>query len=256
MELRTTSSSTTLGRPFVIIATQRTGSTLLVRSLDASPTIFCAGELFHEGRHVLHAEYGFPQELFGSRLLAYLADSIFSRTRIKNHLKYYFTTAGVDVRAVGFKVMVSQLRDYRALLPLLVELGAARLFLYRQDILATALSYLRAKLSGVYHSDRVDRTGDALTVTADVDEFRTLLERCESHKSALLALHSTHGGTLLRYEDMETDWNAFVRSVGNEIGIQDLRLPTALEKLGRDIPAARIDNEDTLRKQFSAWTSL
>jgi len=46
---------------FVILTTQRSGSTVLTRTLDEHPDIFCAGEIFHEFKtNIHHAEWYFP----------------------------------------------------------------------------------------------------------------------------------------------------------------------------------------------------
>ena len=42
---------------FVIFTTPRTGSTLLIKSLDAHPEILCAGELFFFKGAIYHTEY-------------------------------------------------------------------------------------------------------------------------------------------------------------------------------------------------------
>jgi LPS sulfotransferase NodH len=244
--------SQSLGRPFVIVATQRTGSTLLVRSLDASPLIFCAGELFHSGPHVLHAEWRFPQTICRSRLLANAVNALFERTRIENHLARYYATAGAGVRAIGFKVMVSQLRRYRTALPSLVKLGTERFYLLRQDSFATALSYFRAKASGIYHSDRASGVGPPKTITADVDEFRAMLAHCQKQQDEVRTLHAAHGGTLLTYEEIVNDWNTFVASVGAVLGIENLQLTAALDKLSPTTSTVQIENESKLRRQFAA----
>jgi LPS sulfotransferase NodH len=236
---------------FAIVATQRSGSTLLARSLDASPFIFCAGEIFHDGPRVHHAEYRYPQRLLGSRWLSRAADLYLQRPRIKTHIDRFYAKAGCDVRAVGFKVMVSQLRRFRALLPLLVEGGVTRLFLHRRDSFAAAISYTRAKASGIYHSDQATSDSAARAISVDPAEFRGMLELCEEAKRELRALHAAHGGVLLAYEDMVNDWSAFTDRLGCHLGIAGLRLPTALKRLGATQGQVRIENESTLRGMFS-----
>ena len=239
------------GRPFAVVASQRTGSTLLVRSLDASPDIFCAGEIFHGGPNVHHAEFNFQQAVFGSRLLGVLVDSAFEARRVRGHLTRFFAEAGRGVAAVGFKIMASQLRHRQSILPELQSVGAVLLLLYRRDSFATALSYYRAKASGVYHSDRADQGSQTRIIKADVAQFGRQLRHCESEKAGILALHSTRGGTLLAYEDMATDWPAFVESVGQAIRVPELQIPKALEKLEAATPNIRIENEDDLRREFA-----
>lgn len=223
-----------------------------MRSLDASPLIFCAGEIFHGGPNVHHAEYNFSRKLLGSRTLGEIADRCFPRARIGRHLLHYFATAEAGVRAIGFKVMASQLRSYPALMPMLPELEAVNFFLYRRDNFATALSYLRARASGVYHSNRAKAPTEQPVMAADPSEFRALLERCEAAKKDILALHALHGGLLLTYENMIGNWDGFIAAIGAELGIQGLRLDQALDKLSATVSHVRIVNEDDLRRTFAA----
>lgn len=239
------------GRPFALVASQRTGSTLLARSLDASPDIFCAGEIFHGGPNVHHAEFNFRQAVLGSRLLGLLVDSAFETTRVRGHLTRFFAEAGVGVAAVGFKIMTAHLRHRRSILPVLESLCATLLFLYRRDSFATALSYYKAKASGVYHSDRIDERMQTRVIKADAAKFGQQLKHCDSEKACIIALHSANGGVLLAYEDLVADWPNFVASVGQAVGISDLKVPKALEKLGAVAPSIRIENEDDLRRQFT-----
>jgi LPS sulfotransferase NodH len=240
------------GRPFVIVATQRTGSTLLVRSLDASQQVFCAGEIFRAGPRVHHPEYRFPETLMGSRSLARLELGFIQKVRVKRHLKWLFSTAGAGVRAVGFKLMISQLGRFRSLMPTLVGLGATRFFLCRQDSFATALSYFKAKASGVYHSDRATRRAEQLKISADIGEFHALLDKCESHKGEIYALHAKYGGHLLAYEELVSDWDGVISSIGQDLGISDFRVPAMLDRLSAMPTDVLVENEPDLRRRFGA----
>lgn len=243
------------GLPFAVVATQRTGSTLLVRSLDSSPDIFCAGEIFRSGPHIYHGEFSYRHDLFGSQLAGRLADRIIGKRRVDRHLERFYRQAGRDVQAVGFKVMASQLRRYRAVLDSLRGLEVTMLFLHRRDSFATAISYCKARASGVFHSDRAGGTQDPGSVTADVEEFGGLLRRCETEKTDLLSLHESLGGALFAYEDMSADWNAFIESVGLVLGFDGLKLPPALERLGEAVPRIRIENEAELRRTYGGRSS-
>jgi hypothetical protein len=222
-----------------------------VRSLDTSPLIFCAGEIFHGGPNVHHAECNFPQRLLDSHSLGRLVDRLFRGARIQRHLRRYFSVFGAGKSAIGFKVMASQLRRYPTLLPMLVDLGATPLFLYRRDTFATALSYVRARASGVYHSDRGKASSGLAAFSVSPDDFRAVLYRCEADKREILALHASYGGLLLTYEDMISNWNSFISSIGDEIGIHGLQVDKALDRLSEKMPAVAIENEVELRRQFA-----
>lgn len=238
-------------RMFAIIASQRTGSTLLVRSLDSSPDIFCAGELFHTGPNVHHREYQYPCRYLGSRGLARLVERFGSGSRVHRHLDNFYKMAGEGMAAVGFKVMVSQIRARPAIIDFLRDHGVTRLFLYRQDTFATALSYYRAKVSGKFHSNRSARSQEPLSVTADEAQFRTLFEYCQHDKLQLQELHSRYGGRLIAYEDMVSGWDAFIAAFGADIDLPGLRVHKALMPVGSGSTTVCIANEDTLRYHFA-----
>lgn len=239
------------GKPFAVVASQRTGSTLLVRSLDASPRIFCAGEIFHAGGNVHHGEWRYREDILGSRKLGRFFDSRFGGHRAERHLERFYSCAGKNVDAVGFKVMASQMRLNSSIMPALKHHRAALLFLYRRDSFATAISYYKAKSSGIYHSDRATKSDGRRVITADADSFGKQLEHCENEKAHICDLYATHGGTLLAYEDMIADWDAFIKRVGAALGIDGLEIPTALDKLDSATHGVTVANEHELRQVYS-----
>lgn len=239
-------------RPFVIIATQRSGSTLLVRSLDSAPAIFCAGEMFHGGPNTHHPECNYPQTILRSRLLGRLADRYFQAARVAKHVRNFYARYGAGMQAAGFKVMTSQLRSLHTLLPLLVATETVRFYLYREDSFAAALSSYRARLSGMYHSDRGARHAPAGSVTADLEEFRQHFDRITLRKQELLDLHARNGGVLLTYENLVSNWEALIAAIGVQLGVPGLRVEKALDKLERAAEPVRIENLDALREKFGS----
>ena len=236
---------------FVVLTSQRTGSTLLTRSLDSSSRIFCAGELFRRGQGIHHLEHQFPFELLGSVKLGKLCDTFASRFRIRRHLGNFYLAAGVGVEAVGFKLMVSQLRRYPEILSTAVALGARLLFLIREDSVAAALSFCRAKASGVFHSDRVHDATLRPSIVIDENDFARILGECKSDKQELARIHREYGGLLMRYEDLVSNWDEFIEKLGVELGLEGLRVAKALSKLRSGVDAVQIANEQALIAKFA-----
>lgn len=245
----------TPSRLFVIVATQRSGSTLLVKSLDSAPGVFCAGEMFHGGPNTHHPECNYPQAILGSRRLGRIADRCFQAARVRNHVRNFYSGYGAGTRAIGFKVMTSQLRGYRTLLPSLTAMNATRLFLYREDSFAAALSNFRAKHSGYYHSDREAAGRSADVVTANLDEFQEYLERSQAHRQEALDLHARFGGLLLTYESLIEEWEKVIAAIGSALGIPELRVSKVLDRLEGSSGTARIANLDELRRKFGSATN-
>jgi LPS sulfotransferase NodH len=236
---------------FVVLTSQRTGSTLLVRSLDSSARIFCAGELYRRGRGIYHREYQYPFELLGSVDLGKFCDVFLSRFRIRKHLKSFYLAAGAGAEAVGFKLMVSQLRRYPAVISEAINMGARPLFLYRANTLATALSYCRAEATGVFHSDRAHGANAESSILVSEYEFARIVKECQSDQLELIRLHGIHGGLLMRYEDMIADWDAFIEKIGSELGVNGLRVSKVLSKLRAGVDVTHIANEQALIAKFA-----
>jgi len=241
--------------PFVIITSQRTGSTLLVKSLDASPDIFTAGEIFYEGPGIHHPEHQYPYRLWGSRVLAKSVGFFFRRKCAERHAQEFYATAGQDAKAVGFKLMVSQLRRRNYLLQTLTEAGAKFVFLVRRDTFATALSHVRARASGIYHADRVMSGLPLLQVDASISEFCDVVESCIRDKAQVYDLHREYGGLLVEYEDLIGKWDETVSLIGATLGLPGLRVRKVLQRVGDNALELRIRNLDELRRVFDRYGS-
>jgi LPS sulfotransferase NodH len=234
---------------FIVLSSQRSGSTLLVKSLDTAPEIFCAGEIFHPGERTLHREFQFPYLRPNGRLLARITDRFLQSRRVERHLEHFFGSAGAGVRAAGFKLMVSQAEKFRATVSWLKRRRARVICLYRRNTFDTAMSYFLAAHTGRFHSDRPVVSGTAkLTVTTA--EFRKYFQHCEKDRARVLELQGSLGGMLVAYEDLVEHWNASIGRIGEYLDVEGLSVPMALEKLGEETEV-RIVNEGELRRRFS-----
>jgi LPS sulfotransferase NodH len=236
----------------VIITSQRSGSTLLVRSLDSSPSVFCAGELFHHGSNVYHSEFQFACAILGSELIGSLLDQVTIGIRARRHLRHFYSTAGPEASAIGFKLMVSQIRKMPRILRSLMDLADIRIFLYRRDVFDTALSLYRARKSGVFHSDRLRVGSDGPPLEIDDKELRFLMRQCRRDKDSILAMQRSLGGHVLAYEDMIEDWTGVIARIGSELGIVNLRVEMALKKVGVATRRQKFRNEEELRSRMVA----
>jgi len=230
--------------PYVIVTSQRTGSTLLVRSLDQSDGVMCAGEIFHSGPNQFHAEFKFPRRVFRNHWLTRFVDVHLSKRRIRRHLARFYAAAGQGASAVGFKLMVSQSRTFPDIIPILQGMGVVFVFLCRDDTRATARSYYRARTSRVFHSGAHAVSAEGASAPVDEAEFKRLLVACESDKRQLMQLHERLGGPLFSYEEMTADWDAFIARFGEAIGIRGLRVPQVLSKLRPGVDAVTLADED------------
>jgi LPS sulfotransferase NodH len=103
-------------RDFFILTAPRSGSTVLVQTLDKHPQIFCAGELFHQSDKIYHPEWHYPfwgikKKKGFSRLIFSGANYIKGYFSGVAHIKKFYTSRDEkDVR--GFKLMIHQVKDF------------------------------------------------------------------------------------------------------------------------------------------------
>jgi len=237
-------------KSFVVITSQRTGSTLLVRSLDSSPFILCAGEIFYSGQGIHRPE--FQYRYFARTKVSKLFDLLLQKRRIERHLRWFYDEAAPNVAAIGFKLMVSHARTFPAIVPYLRRTGVLGFFLYRRDTFATALSYYRARVSGLYHTAHGLEVRSLQFVKVDEQEFERLLAVCKADQSAVLKLCDTYGGRLIAYEDMTTNWDDHIAAIGMALEMSDFRVEKMLSKIDSDGEKVQIINEPELRTRFVA----
>jgi LPS sulfotransferase NodH len=135
---------------FVILGIQRTGTTLLVRLLDAHPEVVCVGELFQSKSapvdHDLPRYRGYVADSMGRRLLA----PLLCRRSVHRYLDRIYGT--LQVPAFGFKLMLDQVRRYPAVAAYLREKDFRIIHVVRENLLKTHVSRLRARQTGIYAS--------------------------------------------------------------------------------------------------------
>src|SRR5436190_22682658 len=101
---------------FIILTAPRSGSTVLTRTLDQHPQIFCAGELFHPSDKIYHPEWHFP--FIGRKKKKGFSRKIFAVTNyikgyfsaVKHIKKFYSDRDEKEIR--GFKLMIGHTKDF------------------------------------------------------------------------------------------------------------------------------------------------
>jgi hypothetical protein len=232
-----------------VISSQRCGSTLLVKSLDSCPDIFCAGEIFHPGARTLHREYQFPDLRRDAGLASRILARLLRSRRVERHLDNFYRAAGSGVRAVGFKLMISQAEKFRAILPWLKRRQVRSICLYRRNAFDAAMSYALAARTGKFHSDRPSGDFGLEGLMVDAEEFAGYFRHCVSDRARILDVHRLLGGMLVAYEELVGNWNMWIGRIGGHVGVEHLSVPMTLEKLGGE-SRPRIANEDELRHRF------
>jgi len=147
--------------PFVILGTQRTGTTLIRTSLDSHPAVQCRGEVFVVGRWPLalsrtkpytHSDgfWAYRRRNGSNRMLSLVA----RRRSIATFLDELYAPGARQ--AIGFKLMLSEARRFPEVLAYLKQRQVKAIHVLRRNVLNTFISRESARLTGVYHVRNTD----------------------------------------------------------------------------------------------------
>ena len=166
---------------FVILGTQRTGTTLVRTRLSSHPDILCCGEVFNVGKSGYSLEDGYwwytnanlkhkLRALFWpQKETAMYIDQLYSNTRFA---------------AIGFKLMLNQCLTKPYIWSLLTKKELKVLLVRRRNALKTLVSRRTAAQSGVYHVSKTlparsavkEWTGSSIKINADtlIDDLNAI----------------------------------------------------------------------------------
>jgi LPS sulfotransferase NodH len=205
--------------PFVILGTQRTGTTWLATLLDAHREVRCYGEAFKSFESRSKVDVGdsgylhYRQATWRRRLRHLLQ----RRASVDAYLDELYAPPAAQVQAVGFKLMLNQGTRNAAVLDYLLARGARGIAVFRENSLQTLVSRLSARQSGTFHSTEkvaarpvVVAVDDLLQRLASLDAERTAWSE---RLGARMTLHR------VSYEQLAGDPNATMAGVFGFLGV-------------------------------------
>lgn len=137
-------------RKFVIVSTQRTGSTHLVKLLDSHPSILCAGEVFYPPSGSEYAIKKYINQTYSRKI----KHQLYRSGLVEEFLDDFYNKD--EYSAVGFKYMYSQARKiprcYPSVLRYLLKNQISVIHGVRDNGLRVLVSRISSKSSGVYRS--------------------------------------------------------------------------------------------------------
>jgi LPS sulfotransferase NodH len=153
-------------KPFVVLGTQRTGTTLIRTSLDSHSDVRCHGELFVVGRwpHRFTRErpYTLPDGYWSYRQssIAARVGSVLTPSReVIRFLDRLYSCD--DIAAVGFKLMLTEARRFPQVVDYLKERKVPAIHILRRNLLETLISRRVARATGVYHRTDGEQPGES-----------------------------------------------------------------------------------------------
>jgi len=221
-----------LNKDFFIFTAPRSGSTVLTRTLDKHPDVFCAGELFHPSEKIYHAEWHFP--FTGKKKKKGISRTVFAITNyIKgymsgvNHIKKFY--AERDQKKVrGFKLMIGHIKDFPTVWKYLRASDLKVIVLIRQNTFREALSSFRARKIGVFHSSE-DLALAEKKVSVNAEQLKKRVDELEALKTNILSLSEGTNRIIITYEDFE-NWQQMLDKVFEFLNVEKIQIEPELRK--------------------------
>ena len=139
-------------RKFVLVGTQRSGTTYIRQCLNSHEDILCHGEIFLKN---YPGEVGYFKSIKGQCCHTFL-HAFMRPLQVRKYLDYYYSQS--DYQATGFKLMYSQVRwipySFPSVLRYINNNNVAVIHLVRHNVLKTYVSREVAKRRKIYHSKR------------------------------------------------------------------------------------------------------
>ena len=250
---------------FVLVGTQRSGTTLLRSALDSHPDVLCLGEVFYlnkdlkkaarkQGRSAMGRDLsaGFSswrqfsyQTYIEQAVMRQVGHWLFRSTLTRKYLDEVYSIQGYG--AVGFKMMANQLGKFPAVLPYIKEYEVPVVHMIRENPLDVLLSRLSLVARGYAHS--ASQAGEVVTLHVKtaclVDDLRSIRVEGVGWKSVL---ESRAPYLMVTYERFIQDRQAVSRDLLTFLGVDaNVELESELVKLNTKPIMEVVANFDEVR---------
>ena len=231
---------------FVIFTLPRTGSTLLSKSLNRHPEIFCDDEIFHFSFRDYFSpnQFRFLKIPFLPKKINYVINYPTTYLRLPSFLKKYFTNKKYEnFKARGFKLMYYQTLYMPGLINYLKKNNIKVILLLRENILRNALSDLRARATGIYHNqddNEAQRSGMA-KLNVDINTLQQKMNDIIRQNKQLENIVSDMDYIKIRYEDF-AEWDATMNKIASFLHVSQTTVTAGAKKLNPDALQDMIEN--------------
>lgn len=226
---------------FVIISIPRSGSTVLTRTLDNHPEIFCAGELFNTSKDIHHPEFHFASWGSNSKkhsvqFINRIINYVNHRLRSVPHIKSFYCNKVKNKKAMGFKLMLSNIKTAPYLWRYIKKENIKVIVLIRSNVFKIALSRYRKAKSRVAHITEGQIPSKLFHVPAD--KLINQMKEIENANYNLIKFSEGMNRMIVVYSDFY-NWEETINKIEDFLCVKNIALVPALKK----IAAANWQNE-------------
>jgi LPS sulfotransferase NodH len=226
-------------KKFIILCTQRTGSTLLWKYLDLHPKISAKGEIYLSSMKKPYTYASFLREKITHRI----GSKIHPFKTISSYMDRYFAECSQH-SACGFKLMYNQL--IRGLPKWIIKEKIYIIHLIRKNYLKTLISRETAKKSGLYHSSDPQKI-NAVKVRLDHNTIIDQLSVIENDIQYQKKKFSSNPYIEIFYEDLITEKSFTTKRICQFLEVDFIdSLAFPLVKVNPDRPEDLIENYEEI----------
>lgn len=223
---------------FVILTLPRTGSTLLSKSLNRHPEIFCDDEIFHFSFRDYFSpnQFRFLKIRFLPKKINYIINYPVTYLRLGDFLNKYFSNkSNENFKARGFKVMHYQTFYMPGLIDYLKKNDIKIILLLRENIFRNALSDMRARTTGVYHNQNENKevTSGLPKLNVDTIVLKNKMDHIVEQNKKLEQIAQHMDYIKIRYEDF-ADWNNTMNKIFDFLNVSRQDVSAGAKKLNPD----------------------
>lgn len=230
---------------FIVFTTPRTGSTLLVKSLDTHPEIFCAGEIFLLGGTQFHGECSFHfWKLPVPKKMIYMLNFPNMWMNLTSFLNRFFTASNGKT-AKGFKLMHFQTAYLPGITAYIKKNDVKVILLLRENLLKNTLSDLRARQTGVYHNSGKS-TEKLPKFHVDIEMLGKKMAAIHDINKQLEQTTASMNRLKVAYEEFD-NWDATMSTILNFIDVKNIPISPVSKKLNPDKLEDMVANYDEMK---------
>ncbi len=179
-------------KKFVVVGTQRTGTTLIRTTLNSHPQVTCTGEVFKvpgwyvdrvSRRIIRRTAFQDPSSYSAwteKSLLRRLGHYAWRARNTREYLDQFYSDQSSEAK--GFKVMYNQTQRFPAVIPYIRDHQISVIHVVRENFLKTLVSRIVAEQRNLYHARQgSDAPRKAIKVTVPADRLIGELQRIKLH---------------------------------------------------------------------------
>lgn len=219
---------------FIIFTTQRSGSTVLTRTLDEHPEIFCAGEIFQTSDDIHHPEWHFASWGINSKNhsiqgLNTILNYPNVRFRSVPHLQKFYAASEKGEKIRGFKLMFTQIKAAPQIWNYIKENDIKVIVLIRKNVFKTNLSRYRKAENRVAHTANAEASKINFHVPGE--QLIAQMRKVEAVNKKLEKFTEGMNRLVIYYEDF-FDWDNVMTKVQHFLNVTPLGMKPVLNKVG------------------------